>query len=98
MVHQDAHGLIKLAILIWLVNLHVMLTRLLTYLFTYHSPTYYLSTYLPKYLFIYLSIYLPTNLLPTNLLFIYIVCILIWIHMRVFFNMKKIIWFNGALI
>jgi len=44
MVHQDAHGLIKLAILIWLVNLHVMPSRLPPYLLTYHPPTYYLPT------------------------------------------------------
>jgi hypothetical protein len=33
MVHQDAHGLVKLAILIWLINqLGYLLTYLLTYL------------------------------------------------------------------
>jgi len=34
MVHQDAHGLVKSAILIWVVNLLVMPTRLPTYLLT----------------------------------------------------------------
>jgi hypothetical protein len=66
MVHQDAHGLIKLIILIWLVNLHAMLTRLPTYLLTYHPPTYYLPTCLPNYILsTYLSIYLPTYYLRT---------------------------------
>jgi hypothetical protein len=70
MVHKDAHGLIKLAILIWLINLHVMPTRLLTYIFTYHPLTYYLPTYLPKYLFICLPpYYLPTYYLFTMCVF-----------------------------
>jgi hypothetical protein len=47
MVHQDAHGLIKLVILIWLVNLHVMPSRLPPYLLTYLPSTYLLSTYIP---------------------------------------------------
>jgi len=34
MVHQNAHGLVKLAILIWLANLLTMPTKLLTYQFT----------------------------------------------------------------
>jgi hypothetical protein len=34
MVHQDAHGLIKLAILIWLANLLVMPPKVPTYLLT----------------------------------------------------------------
>jgi hypothetical protein len=34
MIHQDAHGLIKLAILIWLASLLVMPIKLPTYLLT----------------------------------------------------------------
>jgi hypothetical protein len=34
MIHQNAHGLIKLAILIWLASLLAMPTKLLTYVFT----------------------------------------------------------------
>jgi len=39
MIHQNAHGLIKLAILIWLTNLLVKFIKLPTYLFTYLCPT-----------------------------------------------------------
>jgi hypothetical protein len=38
MVHQNAHGLIKLAILIWLANLFVMPIKVPTYLPKYITP------------------------------------------------------------
>ncbi len=46
-VHQDAHGLVKLVILIWLISLFVMPTKLPTYLPNIClCPTYVLPTYL----------------------------------------------------
>jgi len=71
MVHQNAHGLVKLAILIWLINLFAMPTRLPTYLPIIYLPMSYLLTYhyLPmSYYVIYLpTIYLPMSYLPTYL-------------------------------
>ncbi len=83
MVHQDGHGLVKLAILIWLTDLLIMPTKQPTYLLTYlylpiYLPSIYLchiylllcTYYLPKlfiHLPIYLHIYLPSQV-PTNLL------------------------------
>jgi hypothetical protein len=63
MVHQDAHGLIKLTILIWVTSLLVMLIKLPTYLCPTYLPTLnLLMSYLPSYLFIY---HLFTYLCPT---------------------------------
>jgi hypothetical protein len=89
MVHQDAHGLVKLAILIWVTSLLVMPTKLPTYLLylpsTYLCPTYILI-YLPIYLLIYHlpTIYLPyTYHLPTYL-FIYLFTYLLSTYLPIF--------------
>jgi hypothetical protein len=50
MVHQDAHGLIKLAMLIWLANLFAMPTKVPTYLPTYIPSTYLCLTYILTHL------------------------------------------------
>jgi hypothetical protein len=84
MVHQDGHGLVKLAILIWLTDLLIMPTKQPTYLLTYlylpiYLPSIYLchiylllcTYYLPK-LFIHLPIYLYYIYLSTYI-FIYLV-------------------------
>ncbi len=58
MVYQNAHGLVKLAILIWLGNLFAMPTKLPTYLaYTYLCFTYLLTSICYTYLFTY---HLPT--------------------------------------
>jgi hypothetical protein len=76
--HIEWPYLVKLAILIWLINLFAMPTKLPTYLPITYLLLYLNMSYLPTYQFTYLpstyllTYHLPTYVLPTYLPFAYL--------------------------